>query len=72
MPKGTGYSPINQLGPEKPTKKNLFRGTTAGPVGTSGPALDEKFRKPFPNMEKTMTGQEKGLKVDVPKYRISK
>ena len=72
MPKGTGYSPINQLGPEKPTKKNLFRGTTAGPVGKSGTELDSGFRKPFPNMDKTVTGKEKGLSFDVPTYRIPK
>lgn len=55
MPKRTGYSPINQLGTEKPTKKDLFK-HTPGSKGISAESLDDKFRKPFPNMGKTPTG----------------
>lgn len=43
----------------KPTKKNLFKNTTPGPVGKSGPELDATFRKPFPNMGPTKTGRER-------------
>ena len=62
MPKNKGYSytAINQLGSE--TASNAV-GTYIGKVklgsGDSGPALDAKFRKPFPNMGDTKTGREK-------------
>ena len=56
---GSGYSSkINQVGSGTPTKKNLFKGTTKGPKGLSGPEYDAKFRKPFPNMGKTPTGRK--------------
>jgi len=50
-------SVYNQAAPEGKTKKGIFR-NRGGTRGLSGPALDEKLRKPFPNMGHTPTGKE--------------
>ena len=51
-----GYAAkINQLGPGKPTRKNIFS-HTPGSKGLSGKDLDDTLRNSFPNMGKTPTG----------------
>lgn len=50
---------LNQTGYEKkPAGVRTYKQNPRGPMGKSGPELDNTFRKPFPNMGETKTGRE--------------
>ena len=52
---------LNQTGPEKkPAGVRTFKQNPSGPMGKSGPELDNTFRKPFDNQGETKTGRHGG------------